>query len=736
MEHKKASTMKGRNRHFSGLRDRHIWNAYHISASDSSANEKLALARLKVGPAAVKDEEEFIVVSFDNPNLLGSSSHQFRYLLPEMFEGDGVGVRVRLRNWKKIDYIAVGFTDGTVYRHVKATHPLLDDWFDLSVGFQDLAWGWRNNWETLATSTLSDVRFYIKGIPGAKAACDVSDVWVWQECDSPDALFGEEAPIPQSLIDNIFQYQRDYFPDYKKQSRQFLKNGLCPLAGGVMLEWPISSALPPNLNDNGTFQYSWHSLHSAVLLMLHAVDSKRDRMAAISATRDLVSTWLSTSFDQPDPNIKYAWYDHGVAERLLALIMLYSFGQKYRFDARYMKRLRHAIWRHGQFLESDVFYAGHQPSRYHNHAWFQDLALMAAGMAFPNWKCSDYWIERALYRITDQFEKLIVPDGSFAVFAENSTGYHFGIQRLVANIATFSELSCRDTGIPELVDGLRRFSDLMRFPCGKRAPGQGDTFRLPNTEKGDHRGKKAFAEDTIACLPKAGYAVAKGNHGKSGASLTPYAIYVFASCRTSTHKHADNLSFSLYFDGIEWLIDPSFLSHEYSSPIPNYLRGPVAHNAFVISDEPYSIEPGKARISGDADRYLYTFEGRHTAIEGLEFNRKISGSTKSVSLSFSDWIVPANDPRVEKARLMLHCGEHVDVTILDRTAILTHPASLFSLQIDLSKTQDIVVINGREEEPVRGVAGTTFLNHSVINTIEATPITPGQIKWSIQAKKR
>ncbi|GGD35982.1 heparinase II/III domain-containing protein [Sinisalibacter lacisalsi] len=703
-----------------------LWLSRHgrTGAADS---DRLDLARVTCGRGVASDAGGHVRVHFGASGEGEAISEQVRYGVPEGPVVSGVGMRLRLRGWDKISYIAIGHTEDGTYHHAKATHPVQGAWFDLALGFRDLAWGWRNGWSRHEDRRVTDVRFYIKGVPGPDAGCDLGEVWLWREAEDPEAVFGPDFPVPGAVQEALCDYQKAYFPDYDRLARAFMTEGKCPLAGNALLDWPTDAARPPRLGENGTFQYSWHSLHPAVLLILLAQDT--GAVAPLMAARGVVSDWLARSYDKPDPNVKYAWYDHGVAERVFALIMLYAQGQKHGFDARIMARLRRAIHRHGQLLASEIFYAGHQPVRYHNHAWFQDLALMTIGLAFPGWACADHWIDTALARITDQFEKLIVRDGRFAVFAENSIGYHLGIARLVANIGTFAELSGRETEIAAFSEGLAAFSQLMRYPDGKRTPGQGDTFRLANRQEGDPTGRRPYAAPEVAILPRAGYAVARANH-----EGRPFMLAFFATSRASTHKHADNLSFTLYLDGVEWLVDPSFHSHEYENPMPAYLRGPDAHNAFVMPGAHYDIVPGLASLLGEQNADGFRFSGEHRAVASLRFRRSITGSKHALDLEISDrleWNEAVGTPG--GARLMLHCGEGVEVDRHERGLDLSHPASPLILRLTLPEGSAARLWHGQEEHPVRGIAGQGFLQSAPITTIEITAAEADRIDWRLQA---
>lgn len=726
------------------LDDRDLIRAVRFAVAQTEGHAALEAKRVIAAPGQITVAEDYLRIDFpapedDKPAVAHEAvSRIIRVPLPDVPLASGYGMRLRLRGWESLSYIAIGHPEAGTYRHVKAMNARQDHWFDFDIGFRDIAWGWRNDWERPEDRPVDEVRLYIKGVPGPRAGCDLAAVRLWQEAPQPFEVFRADRFVAPEVLRALSDYQRPYFPNYLAQARAFMDEGRCPLSGDTLLDWAAGADLPARLEENGTWQYSWHALHPAVLLILlaeHEAGENSDRAAsALMAARDLVTDWLARDYERPEANVKYAWYDHGVAERVLALLMLYGAGQARGFDVRIMARLRHAILRHGRLLASEVFYAGHQRTRYHNHAWFQDLALIAIGLVFPGWTCAARWVDLALERILDQFDRLIVSDGDFAVFAENSVGYHLGIERLVANIGAFAAHSGRETPIAEIVAGLSRFTALIRYPDGKRTPGQGDTFRLPNRPEGDPAGKRPRLGSEAAILPRAGYAVAKGNHGPH-----PFMVVFLATSRIETHKHADNLSFTLYMDGIEWLIDPSFLSHEYASPLPAYLRSATAHNALVLPDHSYAITPGLARLGGESSGSGFVFEGTHDAVPGLRFARRITGSLDALRLEVEDRMQSADgggipSPDLTAARLMFHCGEGVEAEALDGGAgvELSHPASPLRLRLGLPPGCRIALIRGRDEPPIRGIAGQGFLQHAAITTIEiALPEGATGIDWSL-----
>lgn len=653
--------------------------------------------------------------------------YQLRFPHPPI-NGNGFSVRFRLRDWGSLRYVAVGYTHEGSFRHVKIVNAARGDWVDFSAGHNDLAFRLQNDWAPPPQATIGDIRLYLKGAPSASGAwVDVESAASWLESELPDwaeqpGLVTECSP---QLLECVYQYLGKCFPSAREQALAFLVSGKCPLYGDVALEWRASDPLPAELQSIGTYRFSWHSLHPAVILLMHARES--GEVAPLFSARDLVSDWLTRSYFLPDPDKKFAWYDHGTAERLLAMVLLWAVGLERHFDRRFMQRLRGAIFRHGQLLSSEAFYASHQATRYHNHAWFQDIALIAAAMAMHEYPCAKSWLATALSRLTDQFERLITRDGDYAVFVENSFGYHLGVQRLVEFAGALVSLAGIESSIPAVAEELGKFSKFLRYP-DNRAPAQGDTFRRGNASGSAVLKLKPFPETTCSVLPKAGYAIVKGNH--EGAR---FMVTMFATSLCRTHKHEDDLSFTLHFDGLEWLIDPSFYSHEYAAPIPAYLRSAVAHNVLALPGRRYSIEPGASCLDGRVAGQDYVFFGRHTAYDDVLVERQMQGRMDRLSLDVQDRATArASDARGSDLRLMLHCGDGVKARAAGNVVKITHPDSRHSLELTLPSAEVVVHHGLNNESAIRGITGLGFMKCSSIDTIECVVPFDVTLRWSLR----
>lgn len=697
------------------------WNEFPFSTSTLDL-------KLISGNAVLKSSKNHIEAVFKGE----AGAYQFRFNLPNSMLGNGVSARFRLRGWEVIRYVAIGYTYENTFRHVKITNAARGNWVDFSIGHNDIAYGLQNNWESPVPEQIKDIRLYISGTPSSDGAyLDIEKLWCWRETEQNNTVTPLEfTPVSPELLDVIDNYLRKCFRTVEEQAEQFLRDGTCPLYGEVMLNWSANLPLPDELATVGTYQFSWHALHPATILMLYARSS--GKAAPLYAARELITNWLERSYFQADENKKYAWYDHGTAERLIAMILMWSIGIEQKFDARFMTRLRSAIFRHAQLLSSELFYASHQPTRYHNHAWFQDIALMATALAMPNFPSAERWLETALARLTDQLDTLIVRDNGFAVFVENSIGYHQGVQRIVEFAGNLVTLTGKNSHIPDVARELAEFSKFLRYP-DNRSPAQGDTFRRSNVNvaEGGIRISRPYEKTMCVILPNAGYGIAKGNNEGASFMLTTLSTSL---CRT--HKHEDNLSFTLFFDGIEWLIDPSFYSHEYTAPIPAYLRSAAAHNTLAIPSLNYCIDPGMAKFDGKTGESEFLFCGEHYAYQDTLIKRSISGRLDCLELDFVDIAINQSQPQPSDLFLMLHCGERVEAKLDNNTLILSHPDSAFQLVLNLPTDLCHISFNETTTESIRGITGLGFMQHIAVNTITCKVPFNEFLKWNLRALKK
>lgn len=591
-------------------------------------------------------------------------THLVSYMVENNTVAKGVKTTIKLDGWDRVSYVAFGSISSEGFHHIKVPNVIIGEAFDIEFLFDDLIFTKVNC--QVAPASINGFKWFIKGTPSeGKGYLEIKTFsLIWNESEQIPIQY----EIKNELTDLVLQYLKKNFRDYKHDSLIYLSSGDCPMPGRKVLKWSAESAHPAELESVNTFRFAWHGLHLPASLLIYGIEE--NEALAIYSAKTLAENWIRNNLIEKSMDAKFTWYDHGTAERLLFFLLLWDCGQKYKFEYRFTALLASALQAHIRLLNSEAFYAYNQPSRYHNHAWFQDLAVIAAAVAFENLSESKCWLSNALRRFEDQLKKLIVRDSGYAIFVENSIGYHHGVQRLAECIGQLVEMNCPTSEITQIAKELVKWSEFFRYP-DDRTPAQGDTFRLSPRIGSELRRGMPFDTPSVVVLETAGYAVIKGNHENK-----PFVICFMASSLCKTHKHEDNLSFTLWFDGIEWLVDPSFYSHEYSQELPSYLRSACAHNCISIPGRHYTIEPGNAKVSGAEESGLYSIKSKHTSYKDIIVSREINGELEVLSLKISDCVSSDTDL---VAYLNHHVSENVLVTHCGQEIALSHADSEFEI---------------------------------------------------------
>lgn len=610
-------------------------------------------------------------------------SYVINFDLPSPAIAVGVQACIRLTDWKSIQYIAIGYSKPLGFRHIKLKNIRHKAWVSVGFTHQDIIWLLQNGTEKKDFTEIKNIRLFIKGEPadsGAQLQVKKLKIQLQPHDNNLQPSKTERGP----LLDVLYGHLNHALRDYESKAKAYMQSGNCPMPGNQVLEWPRHHLLPEGLEKVSTYRATWHAQHLPINLLQYA--RQTGQTGPVFAAKTLIENWLDQSFYTVDADVKYAWYDHGTAERQLAFILMWFKAIELQMEKRFLDRLGEAVVQHARLLDSEAFYAYHQPQRYHNHAWFQDAALLATALAFNHHPEAAGWLANAISRFEDQLDTLIVRDGGYAIFVENSIGYHHGVQRLAQLVGNLAALSGRETEIPAIADELVAWSDFLRYPDG-RAPAQGDTFRLPPRTGEDVRRGKPWAEPGCTILPKAGYAVVKGNHGDK-----PWMLCLFNTSLSSTHKHEDNCSITFWFDGVEWLTDPSFYSYEPEDEIARYLRSAQAHNCTHITGKEYSLEPGNARLEGKVDGDDFYIKVSHTCYEGSEVVREVWGNFKNLEIKITDIATSS----VDVAGLVSYIfPENVSFVVDVGNATLRNSDSSFSLMLEAENKQIFKVSQGK-----------------------------------------
>ncbi|QOL24412.1 heparinase II/III family protein [Thalassotalea sp. LPB0316] len=621
-------------------------------------------------------------------------SYQINFDLNKAYLVQGLLFNLRLDDWEEISYLALGFTDEHGFAHVKVENPSQGLQIPVDLNFESLAW---KLYQTHNVANINDIRIYLRGKPGLKgASIKLYEIGYIESIKVLETA--ENTHLSDSTSTSLFEYLKYIFPNYHNQAKIFLASGKCPLINNVNIEWDEQHVKPIFEDENNTLRYSWFALHPALILLLDY--HYHDNNNALQAAFDIFLHWYNESFIKPELDIKYNWYDHGVSERQIATILLkQALIRADQLPTNRLKKLDYVIRQQGELLASEVFYCRDQVDRYHNHGCFQDLALLISSALNIKGKKELFWSKVALTRLEDQITNIVYQVPNYAISLENSLGYQYVLYRILDMFAGILFDNKKFSEIPLIARGMKNFLRLYKYPNGE-LPAFGDTFK--------------YHMDDIEPLP---FNSGVYNFTEAGYVLLKELFYqkefyfaFFATSLGKVHKHQDNLSFTLFFDGVEWFNDPSFYSHEYSDDVPKYLRSANAHNNVVVLDRDYDLSAGTASISnvhsGDAKFHV---SASHSCYKHIEVKRDVDVCYNNASLLISDVVKRLKRSIKNQPYIVFQLGIGVEASHQNREIKLTHPSTNFTLVIEMN-SENFQIVKGREKSsPFHGISGERFL---------------------------
>lgn len=624
---------------------------------------------------------------------------EVRVSLPRLIaRGSGIGAAFRLVGWANIDYVAVGYThaDGT-FQHLKVPHPDEEGPITLVWAHDDLAFLVPNNFASPIATAIKDVRIWVKGTASAYGAgVDIEWVGAWRGSTQAQLSIGDDASRARAKT-AITQLSRALQPYELDGARNFLTTGQLRIASGVHLAWAPNKDEPDNIDQNISWAYRFHSFHHVSHMLGLAIVEQSEE--ALSTAVSWAWKWLRTAMHEPKPNMKYAWYEHAVAERLNALALLDIVLTDCRRDIPWRAELVSAIYAHALLLESETFYARDQPVRFHNHACFQDIALALVASLYAT-KPGGRWVRTAYQRLTTQIEQLMPQEANMRALNENSIGYQTSLEGILTTAVEFAPNPVLRRYFHTALKESVAFREVCTYADG-RAPATGDSPRKPNARLPVAAGRGR----EVTVLPKAGYAIAHGDvRGE------PFTFAFLATAATTTHKHEDSLSFTLYYAGVEWFVDPGFLSYEMADPRARYLREASAHNAVVIPDGEYNPTPGHATLSGKRQsRTRFTFAGRHGAYASAQVKREIVGRLDRLDVRATD----SHTAKGERVVGVFHLADMVTARPARSGYILRHGESRETLMLRIPRNVTTSVVSGWSGDPLTSSISATSLGVSL-----------------------
>src|SRR5699024_6889864 len=279
---------------------------------------------------------------------------------------------------------------------------------------------------------------------------------------------------------------------------------------------------------------------------------------------------------------KMIWYDHPTANRTQVIIEYLYHAKKSdkQIDDRLFKAV---LLKHGEILSDDAKYNNN------NHGLMMDKALMVLGNVLED----EFLFNKGYYRAIDTFWYSFSPNG---VHLENSPDYHTMVVRMYDELEEYLNKSGKTFG-----DNIKGYLKLAKiYPQVLLKPDR--TFPSIG-DSGD--GKRKFHKLCSNLYDE-----------EAGISILQYRdpkpIYMSFVCGYSSrvHKHKDDLSITLNYNGVDFFEDPGKYNYSKSKE-RKYMISRRAHSSFFMKQFDYTIKPEnrfdrKVKLTGYYDNKSYS----------------------------------------------------------------------------------------------------------------------------------
>ncbi|SFK18369.1 Heparinase II/III N-terminus [Halobacillus dabanensis] len=377
----------------------------------------------------------------------------------------------------------------------------------------------------------------------------------------------------------------------------FIKNGLDSIDFSEGINWDYEHGASGN-----TYQLYLQSLN-VLSYLLNAFEQSSNLKYLLKA-HEITESWIA--YNDKDPDNSMLWYDHPTAYRAHNLVYFLVLSQKHiHLDTKKYAKL---VEKHAEYLMSDDNY------RKNNHGIMMDRALILLGivMKHPN---SANWIQKGIWRLKDTFYSSYSHQG---VHLENSPEYHRIVETLYRSTEQFLKKNQLTLG-KDLIDLLGLSNDYYKYitkPDGFM-PLIGDSGKL--AVKGTEKKFDSFHDQT------AGITIMQEKFGKEDKQST-WLSFV-SGYETITHKHFDDLSISLFYNGSDILVDSGKYSYG-KSKIRGYVKSPNAHSILSLRNKRYKLDESKgqktiATSSFMTNNRLDIVKGHNNAYPGVKLERTV-----------------------------------------------------------------------------------------------------------------
>lgn len=300
----------------------------------------------------------------------------------------------------------------------------------------------------------------------------------------------------------------------------------------------------------------------------------------LDKVEEIVLSWIE--FTSKGTDEKMVWYDHPTANRTQVIIEFLYMAKKAGKDID-EKLFKAVLMKHGEVLSNDAKYNNN------NHGLMMDKALMVLGNVLED----AMLFNKGYYRAIDTFWYSFSYSG---IHVENSPDYHMMVLRMYEEIEQY--LNSKGKSFGKNIEGYLELAKLypqILLKPNRTFPAIGDSG---NAKKKLHKLYRNLYDE------EAGISILQYNE--------PKPLYMSFVCGYSSrvHKHKDDLSITLNYNGLDFFEDPGKFNYSKSKE-RKYMVSRHAHSSFFMKQFDYTIKPEnrferKVKLTGYHDNKSYS----------------------------------------------------------------------------------------------------------------------------------
>lgn len=338
-----------------------------------------------------------------------------------------------------------------------------------------------------------------------------------------------------------------------------VRKGFEPIDIDKGIDWDYKHENNPN-----TYQTYLHGLGIVTDLLKISISENRNEL--LEPAMNIVIDWEKKN---PVSKEGYVWKEHPVSTRINNIVEFQETAPEFKIPQEVFLKI---LKTHCDYLYSEKNYKSN------NHGLMMDYALLNASRFVINKKDKNMYIDKAMYRV----KYLLLRDFSRrGVHLENSPEYHRLVLNLIKKIELVLKKINRSIGKDEteLINLAHEYKQYIIQPNNKY-PLIGDTGNIYDKNIKKNYSDFVDYESGVAIL-----------QNKNTINLEKSTMLTFKSgYHKLTHKHKDDLSYSLYMDGNELLVDSGKYSYNSKDPVRKHLFSPKGHNTIFFENKTYKLE--------------------------------------------------------------------------------------------------------------------------------------------------